>query len=435
MWKLLFCLLWIPGLLFAQGPNKFTSTIRPSPTINAGSDLILSVSQPTVQPLATTDSPSNIVGWVGPNGFTSSILKPWLETPGNYILTATNSYGCSASDDLLVRMANPLDTFWTVTQLPSLCLQADSLLLDDFVSQPGKGTFSGTGVIGRVFYPIAAGSTTVEWIVDQKISSITASVFANPDVSVYEDSLIRCPGRIGTLGAIGTADIYNWSLLSDPDVVLATTPFYDVTVNSRRAYLLKAGKVYGDKTCYIRDTTEVMPITAEFSVRQDTFSLPFGTAYPEKVYFKATFVASGYAWNFGDIYVSGGGTSTEKDPEYSYSRFGEYRVILSVLGCGDVLKDTAIVTVNHIVTTNVDDTEQQLVQLYPNPAVDKVTLNFGQKIITSIHVVDLTGRYIQTIRVNNSYYEMDVSSYRPGTYILKIIDQQGGSAIAKLVKQ
>lgn len=443
MWKILVFLLWIPGLLFAQGPNRFTSTIRPSPVVNAGQDLYLPPGQTSIQAMATSDDPgpgqTYSYGWTGPNGFSSPILRPSLTDLGTYTIQATNSYGCSASDQLLLRAVNPLDTFWTVYPLPSLCFGADSIILDNYVSHPymNGSSFSGPGVVGRILYPTVAGiNNTVNWIVGQKTISDPQTTYPSPNVSVYQDTVVRCPGATATLGAIGVADVYSWSTVTDPQTVLNSTPYYLITINQPVDYLLTAGLTYNDKTCYVKDTVSTMPMSAAFTYQQDTSQGTYGTIYPSEFHFHAVHTAPGYLWNFGDIYVTGGGTSSLRNPPYNYSQWGEYRVILKVLGCASVLSDTMTVTVNHLVVTGVEDNiKDQEIKLYPNPAVDYIYLSFGETIVSHINVFDMSGRMLSNTLINSTNYRMDVSSYRSGTYIVKIFDKKGNSTTAKFMKQ
>lgn len=58
--------------------------------------------------------------------------------------------------------------------------------------------------------------------------------------------------------------------------------------------------------------------------------------------------------------------------------------------------------------------------LYPNPASDKITVEFQNTRGASIHVTDLKGRNIKSIALKKDKTELNVSDLPPGNYILQI---------------
>jgi hypothetical protein len=71
------------------------------------------------------------------------------------------------------------------------------------------------------------------------------------------------------------------------------------------------------------------------------------------------------------------------------------------------------------------------VTLYPNPTADIITISSNGLINTTATLVDVNGRVLQTIRINQNNMVVDMSNYAKGIYMLQI---QNGETI-KLVKQ
>lgn len=65
----------------------------------------------------------------------------------------------------------------------------------------------------------------------------------------------------------------------------------------------------------------------------------------------------------------------------------------------------------------------------PNPVVDTVSLNMT---INSATIIDMTGRTVKTF--SSPTDKLDVSSILPGTYILKVTNQEGTVFTKKLIK-
>jgi len=74
--------------------------------------------------------------------------------------------------------------------------------------------------------------------------------------------------------------------------------------------------------------------------------------------------------------------------------------------------------------TSVPGTEQeQLLQLYPNPATDLIHVVFDQNGPTDISLIDMTGRVIKSTRYRGAGftdYSLDISSLNPGIYFVQV---------------
>lgn len=78
-------------------------------------------------------------------------------------------------------------------------------------------------------------------------------------------------------------------------------------------------------------------------------------------------------------------------------------------------------------------TDNLLLKIYPNPANSVVNILSGE-IIAALQIFDLTGKTIYTNQnVNAELAHVDVSSFSPGIYILKISNKNGVSTTEKIV--
>ncbi|AHB41789.1 hypothetical protein P148_SR1C00001G1009 [candidate division SR1 bacterium RAAC1_SR1_1] len=436
---LLMCLAFFPLLglsqplskVYTSSPKSFSS----SPDVNVVAVLYLSSGQAFVQPVITTDDPgpgqTYTYYWEGPNGFTSPLMQPQLPSLGTYMCTVTNIYGCSTTDQVIVQAS-----LWIQNPLPSLCI-GDTLLLDLYIPDPGTGSFSGDNVANRMFIATTSGSFTVTYTSGTEVADATTNVYSGPNVSV-KDTAFNCFGNSVSLQALGFANNYAWSYVSDPLNVLSNNSNYSVVVSSPTQYLLTAGMVYSDKTCYVTDSIWVVPIVANFNYVQDTGQGPYGPIFGSNINFIPDYkTAYSYNWHFGNNYVTGGGTSNEMSPTYNYNPYyGYFTVTLTMNSFCGISTASKTVRVNYLVITGIEDNiKDQEINLYPNPAIDYIYLSFGKAKASHLQVFDLSGRIVSTEKIDAFEYRLDVSSYRSGTYVIKVFDENRGSVTAKFIKQ
>jgi hypothetical protein len=74
--------------------------------------------------------------------------------------------------------------------------------------------------------------------------------------------------------------------------------------------------------------------------------------------------------------------------------------------------------------TSIPGTEEdQLLQVYPNPATDRIHVVFDQNGPTDISLIDMTGRVIKSTRYRGAGftdYSLDISSLNPGIYFVQV---------------
>jgi hypothetical protein len=82
---------------------------------------------------------------------------------------------------------------------------------------------------------------------------------------------------------------------------------------------------------------------------------------------------------------------------------------------------------------SIKNSASRLATVYPNPAIDQITINVGDKSLLNTDAVltDLNGKVLQRILITQTSTPVNVSSYTRGMYLLKFTD---GSSI-KVVKE
>lgn len=100
------------------------------------------------------------------------------------------------------------------------------------------------------------------------------------------------------------------------------------------------------------------------------------------------------------------------------------------LTCEDEVSITIQVQVQPFVTV-----WDQEISIYPNPATTVLNLSSTEIMDMVISITDITGRVIQTEKVLDSYYIIDVSDLTAGVYLLYLETPEGASKSMKFIKR
>ncbi len=133
-----------------------------------------------------------------------------------------------------------------------------------------------------------------------------------------------------------------------------------------------------------------------------------------------------WAWNFGD----GSPVDNTQNPEHTYLEAGVYEIELTVSNgsCFSTYRQTFEVGN----TTSSQGPEELFgLKLYPNPAADEVTIEFGQAFADNIqlHVTNSTGSLVMTrpLGAGVTKYSVATTSLTPATYQFQFIGEKGVS--------
>ena len=83
-----------------------------------------------------------------------------------------------------------------------------------------------------------------------------------------------------------------------------------------------------------------------------------------------------------------------------------------------------------ITPSEVNNFESSLIDVYPNPAVDKVFIS-SKSLISNLKIFDLSGKLCYVDNTISNQQEVDISKFSKGIYTINVIDQQS-SYVRKL---
>jgi PKD repeat protein len=129
--------------------------------------------------------------------------------------------------------------------------------------------------------------------------------------------------------------------------------------------------------------------------------------------------ATSYSWDFG----SNSATSNDPNPEFTFPSSGQYSVVLTSFNGTCSASTSQLISVTEI---KIEEIENQLYRIYPNPTSGKLSIQFGNQITknTEINVIDITGKivYKETISTLNpsQTMEIDLSKLGSGVYHIQL---------------
>jgi hypothetical protein len=134
-----------------------------------------------------------------------------------------------------------------------------------------------------------------------------------------------------------------------------------------------------------------------------------------------TTTASAYQW-----YKDGAAISGATSVSYSVTGPGLYTVVVSSAnGCTSIPSDPQV-----IVITGLEEPTNSYIRLYPNPAVDWLTVSLGEiGGLKSIMILDMNGRITDTHETNDSEARFEVAGYAIGAYVVKVKTERADKII------
>ena len=141
--------------------------------------------------------------------------------------------------------------------------------------------------------------------------------------------------------------------------------------------------------------------------------------------------AAYWAWDFGD----GSPIVYDQDTEHTYTEEGVYTVVLTVSNGSCFSTTTQTIEVDLSTSSNQPEAAAGL-KIYPNPAVDEVTLAFDQAVPgkLQLNVTNATGSIVlsRPLDSNATKVTINTSSYAAGTYQFQVIGE-GGVSVRRIV--
>jgi PKD repeat protein len=147
-----------------------------------------------------------------------------------------------------------------------------------------------------------------------------------------------------------------------------------------------------------------------------------------------------YLWTWGD-----GSSSTGAYPSHTYATAGNYTICLYISApnsnCSDSLclaqtinKTAAMYSVNFLNPTAVNDVQEDIAALYPNPAQSSFTLKGKSEAMYNVEFYTINGLKVKSVQAKSNE-AINITSLASSIYILKVTDQNGASQFSKLIKE
>ncbi len=133
-----------------------------------------------------------------------------------------------------------------------------------------------------------------------------------------------------------------------------------------------------------------------------------------------------FLWDFGD-----GNTSTDENPNHTYSVPGLFTITLIASNCGNY-PDT--ISINHAVHFSASIhgiNYQSNIAIYPNPFSANVYIDVNE--LVNLKILNATGKFILEIKQFNGG-EIDFNDFRKGVYLCLLTNEKGLKYSKKVVK-
>ncbi|MDA3865156.1 MAG: T9SS type A sorting domain-containing protein, partial [Salinivirgaceae bacterium] len=383
-----------------EGVDEVEVTFNTSPTVDLGSDQAVCEGE-----TVSLDAGAGFETYVWSTGEATQTIE--VTTSGTYAVTVVNSSGCEGAVEVEVLFNTN----------PAVDLGSDQAVCDGETVTLDAGTgFEtyawSTGEITQTIEVTTSGTyvVTVTNSSDcEAFDEVEVMFNTNPTVDLGSDQAV-CDGETVTLDAGTGFETYVWSTGETTQTIEVTTPgTYAVTVANT-------------SDCEASDEVEVvvysLPIvdlgndTAIFN--NDSILLDAGSGFIE------------YLWNDG----SGNQTFLVRGPVLDTVAHEFAVTVTNDNYCSN--SDTIIITINNYIGIFASGATSSTIKVYPVPTED--FLNFSTDLtILKVMVYDNNGQL--AISNKNINDKVDVSSLKPGVYILKLIDSMNQSYDAMFIKK
>ena len=170
-------------------------------------------------------------------------------------------------------------------------------------------------------------------------------------------------------------------------------------------------------------------IAGSFTVKaiQPVADFTHMTSYLTAVFTGKMEKAESFIWNFGD-----GTTSKEENPIHVYPANASYTATLTVYAHCDTVSKSVTIDMSYV---NMKEVLENAT-IYPNPAVDNVTISFGTTIENAlVQIVSLDGAQVASQELfNTSEISINVASYPAGIYLVKVTAAEH-TTVKKIIKE
>jgi hypothetical protein len=336
-----------------------------------------------------------------------------LSSPGTYVVTVTNTFGCEAVDTINIAIGT----------VPLVDIGADTIICNSGTltlnaGNPGLTYHWNTGATTQMI-TVSTASVYIVEVTDPSgcvgTDTITVNV-SGTTVSLGPDKAI-CTNEGALLDASNPTATFLWNTGATTQTIFVSTPgTYTVTVTD----------IYG---CI---STDVITLTSAPAITADFVSPATGTLFAPITFSDASGPGTvSWNWDFGD-----GGSSAATSPSHTFTAFGVYTItqIVSNGTCKDTTEKT--IDINNFI--GVDESQfASGISVFPNPSSGMVFVQMDllDRYDVQLNITDMTGRIIRTLGdegVTSFHGEVDMSQQADGVYLLEM-NVSGMRAFRKLV--
>jgi uncharacterized repeat protein (TIGR01451 family) len=220
--------------------------------------------------------------------------------------------------------------------------------------------------------------------------------------SIQASATTVCEGETVDLSAVETSDSYLWS--SNGNTISIED---NIQVSASGTYQLTTTNGLCQQTNSINIVVTPLP-EANITQSLNVLSTQANANWT-------------YQWYMNDELIMGATSST-----YEIEVSGIYQVLVMNGTC----EQSAEINASYI---NVEENVDASWSWYPNPVVDELTLTCSaDQMDQQLEVVDVTGRMILSVRINQNQLRIDTSDWSSGVYTIRTGD---GSAIGCIMKK
>ena len=403
--------------------NVITISVNPSPTANIVLSGPLTFCQGDSVVMTTDYSADYSYQWYnGAGAILGANSDAYTATAtGNYYVTVSNSFGCSATSIVMSVVTNPLPNVGITASGSTLFCTGGSVTLSATAGYNYQWYLGGVAIAGatNASYLVTVGggyrvqvTDPTTGCSDETHADTVVTVIGTP-VVVPVTPASFCWGGSSLLstsvsGASGTIT-YQW-FFNGVAIAGATGPMYNATIP-------------GNYSCQITIPGSCTDVTVAIPVVE--FPLPDPLITFDGSWFHTGTYYVAYQW-YKDMVAIPGATGSGTPSMGA----GNYKVAVTDTNGCQSYSDIYVYTGN-VNTTGVQNVSGSDIKIYPNPAQTVVHIESAAQVSTIISGMD--GRSVLSIQ---DAKDVDISRLSDGVYMIMVYDANGQLLkIDKLVKE
>ena len=296
---------------------------------------------------------------------------------GTYVVTATNTEGCSATASVVV----------TVNPLPQIVISGNTTIC-----------------AGNTTVLTASGASSYVWSTGAQTASLNVDAFGM--YSVTGTSVDGCSGTASVVVLVNQPPVI--TITGETEVCRPDTTI--LVAQGGVSYIWSNGDTSAMMLVDAPGVYQVMGFDAAGCYNTTSVTVHYWDADASEVTISVP--DSCYEWN-----------------NEWYCQSGDYvQTLQNIHGCDSV------VTLHLTLHVGIGSHSVNNITLYPNPTRQSVQIRNSGSTIRSVTLFDASGRMLNVVNVNDHTAVIDLSAYAAGTYFLRIMTENG-VVTKRVVKQ